>query len=79
MLDALVRIFFHRKDTKKCLVWLWGDRNTGKTTVIELLKCIFSCQEFAFKQTYCRMDEPNKSWQTQVYASHEFDIKAAFN
>ena len=41
VLDAFVRIFFHRKDPKKCLVWLYGDRNTGKTTFIELLREIF--------------------------------------
>ena len=49
VLDAFVRICLIRADPKKCLVWLWGDRNTGKTTVIEMLKVIFSCQEFSFK------------------------------
>ena len=78
-LDAIVRIFFIREDPKKCLVWTWGDRNTGKSTLVQLLKAIFSAQEFNFKQSYCRMDDSDKDWHTQIYTSHEFDLKAAFN
>lgn len=78
-LDATVRIFFIRADPKKCLVWLWGEKNTGKTTWIDLLKAIFSAQEFNFKQSYCRMGDSDKDWHTQLYTSHEFDLKAAFN
>ena len=78
-LDAIVRIFFIREDPKKCLVWLWGERNTGKSTWIRLLRAIFSVQHFNFKQSYCRMDDSDKDWQTQIYTSHEFDLKAAFN
>ena len=78
-LDAVVRIFFIRQDRKKCLVWLYGERNAGKSSFVELLGELFCLQEFNFKQSYCRLEEANKPWRTQLYASHEFDLKAAFN
>jgi uridine kinase len=74
-----VEIFFVRKDPKKCLVWLHGSRNAGKTTFINLLQEIFSVREFNFKQSYCIVEEASKPWNAQIYSSHEFDLKAAFN
>ena len=61
-LDATIRRFFIREDPKKCLIWLHGEKNTGKTTWIQLLKAIFSTQEYNFKQSYCRMDDSDKDW-----------------
>jgi hypothetical protein len=46
-LDILTKchdVFFRRKDTKKRLVWLYGPRNTGKSSFIALMEIIFSTQ-----------------------------------
>ena len=45
----MVDVFFLRKDPKEHLVWLWGKRNTGKSTFISCLEEIFCTQEFSFK------------------------------
>jgi phage/plasmid-associated DNA primase len=37
-------VFFKRKDKKKRLVWLYGARNTGKSSFIALMEEIFSTQ-----------------------------------
>jgi hypothetical protein len=37
-------VFFKRKDKKKRLVWLYGPRNTGKSSFIALMETIFSTQ-----------------------------------
>ena len=47
-LEAIYRILFERKDTKKNIVWLYGAPNSGKTTLIKHLETIFCTQEFNF-------------------------------
>lgn len=59
-LDAIYRLFFERKDTKKNLVWLYGVSNSGKTTLIKHLETIFCCQDFNFLDKYATLEEPSK-------------------
>ena len=57
--DALEKVretFFIRSDPKKRLVWLYGHRNTGKTTLVRYLEKIFSAQKFNFKGAYCPIE-----------------------
>ena len=79
--ETCAKIFFtEEKNPKKRLVWLYGPRNCGKSTFVGLMEEIFSTETFNFKQAYCVMDQDKKgkNWATQLYTSHEFDVKSAF-
>lgn len=76
---AVYRIFFERKNKKKNCVWLLGERNSGKSTFIELLAEIFCTQEFEFIRQWCPIYPPNKDWEVQVSTSKEFDAICAFS
>ena len=83
ILEAVDRVFFQRKEPKKRLIWVYGEKNSGKSTFVDCLGEIFSTQEFNFKSNYCPMDEAGsyatkKPWAVQIYTSHEFDVKESF-
>ena len=54
-------VFFKRKEKKKRLVWIYGPRNTGKSSFISCIDKVFSTQQFNFKQSYCVVDKPSQS------------------
>lgn len=60
VLETIRETFFQRLDHKKRLVWLYGSRNTGKSTLIRYLEQIFVSQKFNFKGAYCPI-EPKTS------------------
>jgi len=59
-LQAIYRIFFERKDPKKNLVWIHGEPNSGKSSLIQILKEIFCTADFNFQDKYCTLQEPKK-------------------
>ncbi len=62
VLRAVYSIFFERKDPKKHLVWLYGRRNTGKSTFIKLFESLFSCQRIQFETRYITTREKSQAW-----------------
>ena len=77
-LEAVVRIWFTRPDPKKRLVWLHGERNSGKSEFIKCLEAIFCFQEFNFNLNYCVTEPPTQNIRPQIYTSKEFAVAHAF-
>ena len=81
LVEVCANTFFTTQENPKIrLVWMYGDRNLGKSSFVSYMEEIFATQEFNFKQSYCTMDEPKRGddWAVQLYTSHEFDYKSAF-
>ena len=79
-LKAVYDVFLAPHERKSHLVWIWGSANTGKSTFIEALEEIFSCQKISFNNNLIN-EEPSNNLQvkTQIALCTEFNHETALS
>ena len=45
-IDGFIDYCVMRKESKRGAVWLWGESNTGKSTLLRMLEKIFTIAQF---------------------------------
>ena len=79
-LKAVYDVFLAPHERKSHLVWIWGCANSGKSTFIEALEPIFSCQRISFNKDLINEESSNKpEVKTQIALCTEFNHETALS
>ena len=78
LLRGIARLLFGKK-SKKRVVWVFGNPNSGKSQFIRRLRSILGSDEVSWRGAYLPVKERNRSdLVTQVVTCEEFNFKHAF-
>ena len=73
-------MFTNKKHKKKHVLWICGEPDTGKSSIIKLMRIIFGCDEVDWRGSYLPVKKStNPTLKRQIVTCEEFNFHNALN